>query len=53
VDLLDKVDAGSVTVASHAASDFNLGKIHKEIAMWMVAAAEDEALSDPLVVKVR
>lgn len=52
-DVFVNVDAGSVNVASHAASDFNLGKIHKEIAMWMQEAAEDESMSNPSVVKVR
>lgn len=44
-DLLVDVDGGSVSYASHAQSSFGMGKIHKEIAMYMVEAADDETVS--------
>lgn len=46
------VPAGVVTIAHHATDDFALGKQHKQIAMAMMEAAQDEDSSDADVVKV-
>jgi hypothetical protein len=50
-DLIVDVNGGSVTYASHAADTFAMGKVHKEIAMYMVEAAGDEEVSEKEVLK--
>ncbi len=42
-----------MTVASHSTDDFALGKIHKEIAMYLVAALDNEEETEGSIVKVR
>jgi hypothetical protein len=50
-DLLIDVNSGTVAYASHAADSFGLGKVHKEIAMYMVDAGEDKEVSDQELLK--
>ena len=46
------VPGGTVTQASHAADAFALGKIHKDIAMYMVGTLDDEETGDQAILKV-
>ena len=50
-DVLVDIPGRTVKVASHATDTFGLGKVHKEIAMYMLSAAEDEEVADLAVVK--
>jgi len=50
-DLLVDVSGASITIASHASEAFGLGKVHKEIAMFMVGAVDDESITQPKLLK--
>ena len=50
-DLLVDANGGAVSYASHAQGSFGMGKIHKEIAMYMVEAAQDETVTQREVLK--
>ncbi|KAL6051282.1 DENN domain-containing protein 10 [Balamuthia mandrillaris] len=50
-DLLVDANARTVTYADHAASDFKVGSLHKEVAMYLVKAAEDPDVNNQTVIK--
>eukprot|EP00041_Stephanoeca_diplocostata_P026721 m.725156 g.725156 ORF g.725156 m.725156 type:complete len:390 (-) comp23026_c1_seq1:488-1657(-) len=50
-DLYVDVAGESITVASHAQNAFGLGKIHKDIAMYMTSAAEEDDTKDQDIVR--
>eukprot|EP00038_Savillea_parva_P006368 m.163288 g.163288 ORF g.163288 m.163288 type:complete len:366 (-) comp12291_c0_seq1:111-1208(-) len=50
-DIIVDVPNTSISMASHASKNFGLGKIHKEIAMYMTSAAEDDGVKDMDVIK--
>lgn len=49
---LHTVNSRSITVAEHAKQDFSLGSYHKEIATFLLEAAEDANISDQMLIKV-
>ena len=50
-DLLVDANSGSVSYASHAQGSFAMGKLHKEIAMYMVEATDDETVTQRVLLK--
>ncbi|XP_068745894.1 DENN domain-containing protein 10-like [Montipora capricornis] len=50
-DLFVNVAAGEISVSPGAKETFQMGKIHKDIAMFMVEAAKNEEYSDQRLVK--
>nr|XP_058969737.1 DENN domain-containing protein 10-like [Pocillopora verrucosa] len=50
-DLFVNVAAGEISIAPEARDTFQMGKIHKDIAMFMVDAAKNEEYSDQRLVK--
>eukprot|EP00048_Salpingoeca_helianthica_P016397 m.232121 g.232121 ORF g.232121 m.232121 type:complete len:345 (-) comp18584_c0_seq1:26-1060(-) len=49
-DVLVNVPAGTITVSPQAEEDFALGKVHKEIAQYLVSAAADDSINDQAIV---
>ncbi|KAK3727032.1 hypothetical protein QZH41_012548, partial [Actinostola sp. cb2023] len=50
-DLFINVAAGEISIPSHAKETFQMGKVHKDIAMYMVDASKDEGSSDQSFIK--
>ncbi|XP_032235611.2 DENN domain-containing protein 10 isoform X2 [Nematostella vectensis] len=50
-DLLMNVATGEVTIPTHAKETFQMGKVHKDIAMFMVEASKNEEMSDQAFIK--
>ncbi|XP_067035594.1 DENN domain-containing protein 10-like [Acropora muricata] len=50
-DLFVNVAAGEISISPEAKETFQMGKIHKEIAMFMVEAAKNEEYDDQRLVK--
>jgi len=50
-DLFVNVAAGEISIAPEAKETFQMGKIHKDIAMFMVEAAKNEEYNDQKLVK--
>jgi hypothetical protein len=50
-DLFINVPAGSVTPTATAKDAFAMGKVHKEIAMFMMSSVEDSEKTDQLFIK--
>ncbi|CAH3124244.1 unnamed protein product [Porites lobata] len=50
-DLFVNVAAGEISIAPEAKETFQMGKIHKDIAMFMVEAAKNEEYNDQTLVK--
>lgn len=50
-DVYVDVNARSVSVSDSAKGDFRLGAFHKELAGWMVSAAEDPDVTNQQIVK--
>ena len=49
-DVFVNIPASSVSVAGHATEHFGMGKVHKDIAKFMVAQAESEDSQDSDIV---
>ena len=49
-DIFANISDGEVSVAPHAKETFQLGKVHKDIAMFMVNNAKDEDKNDEQLV---
>ncbi|GFO07746.1 protein fam45a-like [Plakobranchus ocellatus] len=45
-DIFVNVPNSQIVIASHAKDSLSMGKLHKDIALLMVAKAEDDSLSD-------
>ena len=46
------VTGASVTIGQHCEDDFALGKVHKEIAQFLVAATADDSITDQAFIVV-